>query len=267
MAMQLAFQAVGDGPPVVVLHGLFGSGRNWAQVAAALAGHYRVYLPDARNHGGSPWADAMDYSAMALDVLDLIRRERLDKPVVIGHSMGGKTAMALALEHPQAVGALGVIDIAPVRYADQFSSYVTAMRALDLGAADSRQQVRDALAGRLGNNAPVDFLLQNLRRQNERFDWRLNLMAVAVCMPQLCGFPAGLMTRHFHGPTLFVAGALSAYVVPESEPLIASLFPQARLESVPDAGHWVHADQPAALLHLLKPWLAEAQDQALTSIA
>jgi pimeloyl-ACP methyl ester carboxylesterase len=235
MRKQLAFQAVGDGPPVVVLHGLFGSGRNWAQLAAALAGRYRVYLPDARNHGASPWADAMDYSAMALDVLDLIQRERLDRPVVIGHSMGGKTAMALALEHPDAIGAVGVVDIAPVRYAAQFSSYVDAMRTL--------------------------------RRQDERFDWRINLMAVAVCMPQLCDFAGGLMTRRYDGPALFVAGALSAYVVPESLPLVARLFPQARLETVPDAGHWVHADQPAALLQLLKPWLAEAQPAALTSTA
>ncbi|HSV50505.1 MAG TPA: alpha/beta fold hydrolase, partial [Burkholderiaceae bacterium] len=177
MACQLAFEAVGEGPPVVILHGLFGSGRNWMQIANALADSYRVYLPDARNHGASPWADAMSYPEMALDVLALIERERLERPVLIGHSMGGKTAMALALEHPQAVAGVAVIDIAPEAYADQFSPHVTAMRGLDLASVSSRKEIRDALAMRLGADAPIDFLMQNLKRNEERFDWRLNLMA------------------------------------------------------------------------------------------
>ena len=258
MSIQLAFEAVGNGPPVVILHGLFGSGRNWVQLANALADTHRVYLPDARNHGASPWGQTMSYSDMALDVLALIEREQLQRPLVIGHSMGGKTAMALALEHPQAIGGVAVIDIAPEPYTDQFSPYVAAMRGLDVAAATSRKEVRQALAQSLGGEAPVDFLIQNLRRHDERFDWRLNLLAVAVCMQDLCGFSEQRMRECYQGPALFVAGADSDYVRPESLAGIQRLFPRAGLEQIADAGHWVHADQPEALLRALHGWLRKA---------
>lgn len=258
MTIQLAFEAIGAGPPVVILHGLFGAGRNWSQIARALATEYRVYLPDARNHGASPWAETMAYTDMALDVLALIEREQLQRPFLIGHSMGGKTAMALALGHPQAVGGVAVIDIAPERYADQFSSHVTAMRGLDFAAAANRRQVRQALADSLAGDAPVDFLMQNLRRQNERFDWRLNLMATAVCMRDLCSFPQPLLGKRYDGPALFFAGAESDYLRPESHGRIRNLFPCAQVESITDAGHWVHADQPEVLLCGLRDWLSDA---------
>jgi esterase len=257
MPIKLAFEVVGNGPPVVILHGLFGAGRNWAQIAQALGHSYRFYLPDARNHGASPWADAMSYPDMALDVLALIEREQLQQPILIGHSMGGKTAMALALEHPQAIAGLAVIDIAPERYGDQFSLYVKAMRRLDVAGATSRKAVRQALADSLGGGAPVDFLMQNLRRHDERFDWRINLMATAMCMPDLCGFPQPLMRNHYAGPALFVAGVDSDYVRAESHPDIKRLFPRARLAHIDDAAHWVHADQPEALVHALYGWLRE----------
>jgi len=186
----------------------------------------------------------MSYSDMARDVLAFIEREELQRPLVIGHSMGGKTAMALALEHPQAIGGLAVIDIAPEPYADQFSPYVTAMRGLDVAAAASRREVQQALAHSLCADAPVDFLMQKLRRHDERFDWRLNLLAVAVCMQDLCGFPEQLLRQRYEGPALFVAGADSDYVRPESQAGIERLFPRARLEAIAHAGHCVHADQP-----------------------
>jgi esterase len=257
MPVKLAFEAIGEGPPVVILHGLFGSGRNWAPIAQALAGTYRLYLPDARNHGASPWAEAMTYPDMALDVLALVDSECQQRPIVVGHSMGGKTAMALALEHPHAIAGIAVIDIAPEAYADQFSPYVAAMRGLDVAAATSRREIRQALASRLGGAAPVDFLMQNLQRHDERFDWRLNLMATAVCMRDLCGFPEKLLRKHYPGPALFVAGEHSDYVRAESRGGIVRLFPQARLEQIADAGHWVHADEPEALLHVLRDWLGE----------
>jgi esterase len=255
MSVKLAFETVGAGPPVVVLHGLFGSGRNWAAIAQALAATHTVYLPDARNHGASPWAETMSYPEMALDVLELIDRERLQRPVVIGHSMGGKTAMALALQYPQAIAGVAVIDIAPEPYADQFSPYVSAMRGLDMAAATSRKEIRQALAVRLGADAPVDFLMQNLQRHDERFDWRINLMATSMCMRDLCGFPRELHEKCYPGPALFVPGADSDYVRAESQAGITRLFPRALTERVPDAGHWVHADQPQALLQILRRWL------------
>jgi esterase len=258
MPVQLAFEALGEGPPVVILHGLFGAGRNWTQIAQSLAAGYRVYLPDARNHGASPWAETMSYAEMAFDVLALIEGEQLQRPFVVGHSMGGKTAMALALGHPEAIGGVAVIDIAPECYADQFASHVSAMRGLDTAAAASRRQIAQVLVHSLGGTAPAQFMMQNLRRQNERFDWRLNLMATALCMPDLCGFPQQLLRERYSGPALFFAAAESDYVRPDSHARIRDLFPGAQLEHIADAGHWVHADQPEALLCGLHDWLSEA---------
>jgi len=258
MPLALSFEALGSGPAVVILHGLFGAGRNWTQVAEALAADHRVYLPDARNHGASPWAESMSYAEMAGDVLALIEREQLQRPFVIGHSMGGKTAMALALLHPEAIGGIAVIDIAPESYADQFSSYVSAMRSLEVASATSRREIQQALADSLGADAPVGFLMQNLRRQNDRFDWRLNLLATGLCMRELCGFPEALRDARYDGPALFIHGAESGYVRPSSLAGIRALFPHAGTERIADAGHWVHADQPAALLCGLRDWLADA---------
>jgi esterase len=258
MPLELAFEALGSGPPVVILHGLFGAGRNWANVAQSLAADYRVYLPDARNHGASPWAESMSYVEMAHDVLALIEREQLQRPFVVGHSMGGKTAMTLALSHPHAVGGLAVIDIAPESYAGQFSSYVSAMRNLDVAGAAGRREIRRALAESLSADAPADFLMQNLRRERDRFDWRLNLLATGLCMRDLCDFPATLRNACYEGPALFVAGAESDYLQPASLPGIRAMFPGAALERIADAGHWVHADQPDALLCGLNDWLRDA---------
>lgn len=258
MSLELAFEALGSGPPVVILHGLFGAGCNWTHVAQSLAAHYRVYLPDARNHGASPWAQSMSYAEMARDVLALIERERLQRPFVVGHSMGGKTAMTLALSHPQALGGVAVIDIAPESYTGQFSSYVSAMRNFDVAGAAGRRELRRALDLSLGADASVDFLMQTLRRERDRFDWRLNLLATSLCMRELCDFPAPLRNARYEGPALFIAGAQSDYLQPASVPGIRALFPCAEFERIADAGHWVHADQPAALLRGLNDWLRDA---------
>ena len=258
MPLELAFEVLGSGPPVVILHGLFGAGRNWTHIAQSLAADYRIYLPDARNHGASPWAETMSYTDMALDVAALIEREQLQRPFVIGHSMGGKTAMALALTTPHVIAGIAVIDIAPERYADQFSSYVSAMRSLDVAGASSRREIHQALADSLADDAPVDFLMQNLRRREDRFDWRLNLLATGLCMRDLCGFSETLRQARYDGPALFISGAKSNYVRPDSLAGIRALFPCAGLERVAEAGHWVHADQPAALLCGLSDWLSDA---------
>jgi esterase len=258
MSFKLAFEIIGEGPPVVILHGLFSAGRNWARIAQNLGHAYRFYLPDARNHGASSWAETMTYPDMARDVVELINREQLMRPLIIGHNIGGKTAMALALEYPHAIGGIAVIDIAPKFYADQFSLHVTAMRGLDLtGSACCkdlrpmpRRSARDSL---LGNAA----LIRNLRHQSARFDWRFNLMANALCMQDLCDFPGGLTHLRYMGPALFVTGADSNFVRPESHAVIKRLFQNVRWASIAGAGHWVHADQPEALEHALQKWLKE----------
>lgn len=153
MPLQLAFEDLGDGPPVVVLHGLFGSSRNWRGIARALSAEHRVICVDLRNHGRSPWIGSMTYSEMAADVRALIRSEQLDRPVVIGHSMGGKTAMTLALESPESVGRLIAVDIAPVSYADRLTPYVEAMLSIDprttADRAEAMRQMSEKIRMRL----------------------------------------------------------------------------------------------------------------------
>ena len=158
MALQLAFEDTGTGPPVVVLHGLFGSSANWRSVARALAPHHRVLCVDLRNHGQSPWADSMDYLEMAEDVRTLIARQGLSRPTVVGHSMGGKTAMALALTSPVSVGNLVVVDIAPVAYEHDQMRYIDAMRGVDLAGIGRRSQADAALAERVPEAAVRAFL-------------------------------------------------------------------------------------------------------------
>ena len=258
MALQLAFEDTGTGPPVVVLHGLFGSSANWRSVARALATHHRVLCIDLRNHGHSPWADSMDYLEMAEDVRTLIARQGLSRPTVVGHSMGGKTAMALALTSPVSVGNLVVVDIAPVAYADRFTPYVEAMRSIDAAATASRTEAQQRLAERLPDPATAPFLLQNLVSRNDHFDWRLNLAAIGISVPVLSAFPTTLLGRRFSGPTSLIYGAASDYVAAADLEGFADLFPEFEAHAIEDAGHWVHAEKPDAFLIALRQALDRA---------
>ena len=195
MPLQLAFEDLGDGPPVAVLHGLFGSSRNWRGIARALSAEHRVICVDLRNHGRSPWIGSMTYSEMAADVRALIRSERLDRPVVIGHSMGGKTAMTLALESPELVGRLIAVDIAPVSYADRLTPYVEAMLSIDPRTTADRAEAMRQMSEKIPDATAVAFLMQNLAVRNDHFDWQLNLPAIGAAIPELCAFPAELAAR------------------------------------------------------------------------
>ena len=251
MALQLAFEAVGDGPSVVILHGLLGSSRNWRGVAKALAPSHRVFSVDLRNHGQSPWAPTMSYSEMAADVRMLIGSEGLGAPVVIGHSMGGKTAMVLALETPALVGNLVIVDIAPVSYPDRFSDYLEVMSAVDTNALTKRADAMQLLTQRIHDNDVVGFLMQNLVAQGSHFDWRVNLPAISAEMSSITGFPAELLLRRYVKPTALIRGSLSDYVQSEDLKAFLGAFPELRVIDVKSAGHWVHADRPADFLAAL----------------
>ena len=260
MPLTLEFEETGAGPPVVILHGLFGASRNWRSVAQALAPQHRVLCVDLRNHGASPWADSMGYLEMAADVQALIARQRLHQPLLVGHSMGGKTAMALALQNPAAIGGLVVVDIAPVAYADRMTPYVQAMAGLDLAGlagravAQSRlaERLAGLLAGRRADPGVVGFLLQNLVSHDGRFDWRLNLAAISAAVPGLSGFPAELRGRQYGGPSMLVYGTQSDYVTPGHAADFVDWFPQSRQIAIAGAGHWLHAEQPAAFIAALQ---------------
>lgn len=235
LATQVYGQA-GDRPPLMIAHGLFGSARNWGVIAKRLAEARRVVVVDMRNHGDSPWAEAHDYESMAEDLAELIDG-RWD---VLGHSMGGKAAMVLALRHPEKVNRLVVADIAPVAYGHTQAHLVEAMAALDLSAATSRGEADRALAASVEDPGVRAFLLQSLDVKERR--WRLNLDVLGREMPKILSFPE--IEGHFDGPALFLFGGNSTYVLPEHRARIKALFPEARFAKIPGAGHWLHAEKP-----------------------
>ena len=256
MALNLACESTGSGPPLVVLHGLFGSSGNWRGIARELAATHTVHCVDLRNHGASPCADSMGYVEMADDVLQLIRTLRLDRPAVLGHSMGGKTVMALALRQPSAVGRLVVVDIAPVGYADTLTPFAEAMRSADVVGAASRTEVQRRLQHSVPDAGVVPFLMQNLVTRNDHFDWRLNVLAISAAMPQLSGFPSELLGARFAGPVTVIAGEHSDYVSEPDGAAFRPMFDDLEVEVVEGAGHWVHADRPSAFLASLRRALA-----------
>lgn len=234
----------GQGPPVAVLHGLFGAGANLGAVARRLAERRRVITLDLRNHGASPHDPEMTYPAMAGDVLDTLAALGVERAALVGHSMGGKAAMTAALLRPGAVERLVVADIAPVRYPPAFRPYVEAMRAIPLLPGLTRARADAALAEAVPDKGVRAFLLQNLRF-GERPSWRIGLEHIAAALPGIEGWdtPPGAA---YPGPALFLSGARSDYVRPEHRPAIRALFPHARFAALRDAGHWLHADQPEA---------------------
>ena len=244
----------GEGPPVVLLHGLFGSARNFGAVQRALAARFRVISLDLRNHGSSPHAADMRYAAMAGDVLETLSALHAQPAAVIGHSMGGKTAMMAALLQPEAVGRLLVADIAPVPYEHNNASLVRAMQAIPLEGGLTRAQADAALAEVAREPGVRGFLLQNLRFGAVPA-WRIALKEIGAAMRDIEGWqpPAG---RTYQGPTLFVSGARSDYVRQEHRPGIRALFPAARFVTLKNAGHWLHADDLHGFIAVLEAFLA-----------
>ena len=255
--MRLAFSEFGEGPPLVVLHGLFGSGRNWQGIARQLSG-WRAIVADARNHGASPWADDMSYAAMADDVFELIDTLALDRPVLLGHSMGGKTAMTAALMRPGAIRALIAADIAPVAYLHSHLSLVHAMQSVDLTQLRRRADADAALTEAAPEPAMRDFLLQNLVFDGGQARWRINLVALAANMAALTGWSLPRGAGVYDSPSLFVHGGKSSYVTAAHHRDIRRLFPKASIVTIDGAGHWIHADRPGEFLAAAESFLKDA---------
>ena len=254
--VRLHFQASGEGLPVVILHGLFGSGSNWKRHARHFDRRYRVLLPDLRNHGRSPHAPSMDYHALAEDLRCLLDEQALDKVALVGHSMGGKAAMTLALTRPERVAALVVVDVAPVAYGGHLYEYVDAMREVELADIDSRAQADKALAGAIADPMVRQFLLTNLEARASGYQWRIPLNILADQMPCIEGFPE--LTTTFPNPTLFIHGENSTYVPDSARRLIQERFPQAALACIPEAGHWLHVEAPQQFAELLEGFLGRS---------
>ena len=239
-------------PPLLIAHGLFGSGRNWGVIARRLADRRDVIAVDMRNHGTSPRAATQSYPDMAADLAEVIRAHggRVD---VLGHSMGGKAAMQLALTEGALVRRLVVADIAPVAYAHDQTPHITAMRGLDLTDLTSRSEADRRLSATIADPSLRAFFLQSLDLKANPAEWRLNLEVLQAEMPGIVGWPGS--TGRFDGPTLFLAGADSHYVKPDYRDTIRALFPAARFAKLIGAGHWLHADKPREFEETVRAFL------------
>ncbi len=254
--MRLYATEQGQGPPVCLLHGLFGRSQNFGTLARTLAATHRVISLDLRNHGASPHADGMSYPAMAGDVLETLAGLGALPAAVLGHSMGGKVAMMLALTSPDAVERLLVADIAPVAYAHHNADVARAMTNLPLVPGLSRRAADAALSEAVPDPAVRGFLLQNLA-WGDVPAWRIGLRHIAAGIGDIEGWPDLPDGARYDRKVLFVAGGLSDYIMPEHWAGITAHFPRARIVHLAGAGHWLHADQPAIFAALVDGFLGD----------
>lgn len=241
--MKLHSSISGQGFPLLLVHGLFGMGDNLAMIARPLSDHFQVHSLDLRNHGRSPRAASMSFSEMASDLVEYMDQNAVDSAHVLGHSLGGKVAMQLALSAPGRVAKLIVADIAPVSYPQRGHDEIFAgIRAVGLAGLRSRIDADKAMAQHILDPAVRQFILKNLYRDADRgFDWRINVDALWQCYDQLRQAVAG---PAFNGDALFIKGGLSPYIQDQHWPVIKQLFPNAQLQVVEQTGHWLHAENP-----------------------
>ena len=256
--MELFHNQYGDsGPPFILLHGLLGAHGNWHTLSrTAFQDVARVYAVDQRNHGRSPHADAMDYPTLATDLRRFIDRHDLAPAAVLGHSMGGKTAMQAALSHPDRVDRLIVVDMAPKAYPPHHTKLLDALARIDPTAYDGRDEIDDVLAEDVPSWPIRQFLLKNLDYDGETYTWRMNLDAIRAHYDDITAALSRMPT--YEGPALFVRGGASDYVADEDREGIRARFPNAELVTIDGAGHWVHADAPDALAEVVTDFLTEA---------
>jgi esterase len=252
--MRLNYRKLGDGPPLIVLHGLLGSMNNWQTLGMRLGRYFSVYLVDQRNHGRSPHTPDHNYPAMVHDVIELMDQENIASANLLGHSMGGKVAMQAVVLHPERFMTLTVVDIAPRAYEDGHRQYLEAMRDLDPATCATREEADAMLRDRIPDPSVRQFILTNLKRDEAgRLAWRVNLAALLahqndLLVPVVTTTPSQIRA-------LFLRGQSSAYITSEDEQLIIQLFPRATIQTIDGAGHWVHADQPLRLEEALLKFL------------
>ena len=255
VSVKLSHNAIGEGQTLVILHGLFGSKRNWSSIARQLSDTFRVLTIDLRNHGESPWNDIHDYPSMAEDVATLIENECSEPALVLGHSMGGKVAMYLSLVWPHLVNQLIVVDIPPARSSGTPIDYVHAMQKVPLATLSHRRDVELALADMIPDPKVRGFLVTNIMSRPEGLTWIANLDAIEQHFDQILDWPDSLKGRQFFRPTLFLEGEHSTFVGPEHAEVIQHFFPAAHQQVIENAGHWVHVENTAAFLHAVRAFV------------
>lgn len=253
--MQLNYKVFGEGDPVLILHGMFGTLDNWQTIAKKLSTHFMVFIIDLRNHGRSPHSDEFDYAIMANDIQEFMENNWIYEAYVIGHSMGGKVAMQLASENPDLVKKLVLVDIAPKVYVGNHQPIFDALFSLDLDQLTSRKEADELLQAKIESYGIRQFILKNLsiNKKTQRYEWKMNLPVIHAAYQAVLG--KGDWSTPFENPTLFIKGAESKYILPEEMEEYKAYFPNATLETIEKAGHWVHSEQPKVFLEILTAFL------------
>jgi pimeloyl-ACP methyl ester carboxylesterase len=249
--MKLFFRKLGEnGRPIIILHGIFGTSDNWVGIAKILSENHQVFLLDLRNHGHSPWADEFDYQVMSEDLWEFIQDHSLDKPLLIGHSMGGKVVMQFDLNHPNIAHKIVIVDIAPKFYPVHHSLILEGLNSLDVAHLENRQAANEHMKRFEENEGVRQFLLKNLHRNEEGgFDWKINLPVITKNI-DVVGLELWV-NNPSETKAIFIKGANSHYIQPEDQRLISEIFPNFELVEILHAGHWVQADQPTAFIEVL----------------
>jgi esterase len=242
--MELFYRKIGEGKPVIILHGVFGSSDNWFTTSKMIAdAGFSVYTPDVRNHGQSPRSEAFSYDLMAADLAQFIDDHQLEKPIIIGHSMGGKITMQFAMLYPEKFSKLIVVDIAPRFYPAHHGHIIQGLSSIDLTTLKNRQEAENQVLSYIPNVGERQFLLKNLyRNEAGKFEWRINLPVIAKEIYQVGSELHD--TRIINEPTLFIRGSESGYIHEEDIQQIKSIFINAEIETIEGASHWVQADKP-----------------------
>jgi pimeloyl-ACP methyl ester carboxylesterase len=252
--MQLFYRTLGEGKPVIILHGVFGSSDNWITPAKLLADKFQLFLLDQRNHGQSPHSDEFDYKVLSEDIKEFIQEHKISNPHIIGHSMGGKAAMRFASENPGLFEKLIVVDIAPKYYPLHHQKILEGLNAIDLKNLESRQQADEILSKYVEEFAVRQFLLKNLyRKDNNEFVWRINLPVLSEKISNVG--EAMEENRKVQTKTLFIKGEKSNYIKSGDEELIRKIFPHSEIDIIGDAGHWVQAEKPEEFAFSVKKFL------------
>jgi esterase len=254
MTKTLHYKQQGIGKDVILIHGLFGSLENLNMIAKGLKDHYRVTNIDVRNHGLSFHDESMDYDKLAQDVVDLMAKLNIEQASILGHSMGGKIAMQLALEHSVKVDKLIVADISPVAYPPHHNHIIKGLQGIDLSLVNSRKDADSQLAQSVDNIGVRQFLLRNLSATNGKFSFKCNLNNIEQSYSQIMKAYQG--QQQFNGKTLFIKGGESNYITAEHREIINRLFPDSRAKIIQGAGHWLHAEKTIAFNKIVNDFLA-----------
>ncbi len=261
--MKLYYKKLGQGKSkIIILHGLYGASDNWFGIAKVLSQSFEVYLVDLRNHGRSPHSDIHSYKAMSGDVLELMDNNSISKAILLGHSMGGKVAMQLAINNPERIESLIIVDIAPKDYRQnkniaQHKEILKSMLKIDLSILKKRDDLKDQLSAYLSNDFTYQFVAKNLKRDKQQgFAWKINIPVLLKEIGSIAdGVTYDVINKDVIYPVLFVKGENSNYIQESDTKIIRDLFPNAQIQVIKDVEHWIHAQKPKELLELILKFL------------